>query len=77
MRVKNNYASRSLGLEEGPSHVVWPGDGSYHPAVETPTIIEKDDEGMPEMVPSIFISFSDILVRVAKNRDQWTALQLV
>lgn len=74
--VQCDYDKRSSGLKGRPCDVIWPEDGSPRSAVKTPTIIEYNDEGVSEMVPSFLIEFPDILLRVAKHEDRRAALQV-
>lgn len=56
--------------------MIWLEERSPSHAVETPTIIEEDNEGVSERVPSFGIEFADILLRAAKPRNRWTASHL-
>lgn len=47
--------------------MVWLVHGFVSLTVETPTIIEEDDEGEPEMDLSLVIEFSIIPLRVTKH----------
>lgn len=67
---------RCQGLERGSNDVACHGDSNFSPAVETPTITEKDEYAVSESVPSFVLEFSDSLLRAAKNGDRLTASQL-
>lgn len=59
-----------------PSDRVLSEDSFPSPAAETPTVIEKDDEGVSECLLSFVIEFAGILLRFTTNNDQWTALYM-
>lgn len=56
--------------------MVWPDDSSLSPAVEPPTIIEKDSGCVSERIPSFVIAVANILLRVAKDGKRCIASQL-
>lgn len=68
-KVKGEYDERSSGLKGESSDVVSKEDGFPSPAVETPTIVEEDDEGVSKKFSSFAVKFTGILRRAAKHND--------
>lgn len=75
--AKSVYNMGLSGLGRGPGKVVFQEDISFSSVVKTPTIIEEDNEIVPERVSSFVNEVADILRRVVKHEDQRTCSQLV
>lgn len=68
--VKRSYGRRSPELDGGPGDVVWPQNELPIPAVETPTIVEEDDENASMRISGFVIEISEILQQYAKHGDR-------
>lgn len=61
----------------GPGDVVYRDQDHPITSVETPIIIEDDDEGVLNLFPTFLVAFANILLQITRHEDRWTASQLV
>lgn len=52
-----------------PGEKVYQEDGSPGPSVETPTFIEKYDEGVSDRFPSFMNELPDVLLQAARYKN--------
>lgn len=75
-RIRSDYGSQLLGLEEGPSDTVCQ-KGCLSPAVKAPTYVQLKDECVLERIPSFLIESADGFLRALRHGVWWIASELV
>lgn len=64
-------------MKSAAGYVIYQKDGSPSSAVVTPTIIQKQDEAVPEKIPSFLTKFTDILFGLGKKNDRHISSLLI